>query len=69
MTHFVHVGDGVIVITITEEAKQKCEDCGKVAETRPYGKGGMRVCYQCAMKDEAEAQRQFLMRTEQSVRH
>ena len=36
-----------------------CELCGKVEELRPYGPGGKNVCFDCAMKDEAEAMRQF----------
>lgn len=36
-----------------------CQDCGKYKELRPYGKNGAWVCFKCAMKDEAEAQRQF----------
>ena len=37
----------------------KCQDCGNVAELRPYGKGGKFVCFKCAMKDEPEMKRQF----------
>jgi hypothetical protein len=36
-----------------------CEMCGKADELRPYGPGGMRVCFECAMLDEEEAGRQF----------
>ena len=26
-----------------------CEYCGKVAETRPYGRNNEEICFQCAM--------------------
>ncbi len=40
-------------IVFTEaESPAKCEDCGEMKELRPYGPGGSRVCFQCAMKDE-----------------
>ena len=28
------------------------ELCGTFAELRPYGPGGKRICFECAMKDE-----------------
>lgn len=37
----------------------KCELCGAVEETRPYGPNGERVCFDCGMKDEPAAIRQF----------
>lgn len=43
---------------IYAEAPQTCEECGKQAETRPYGKDGKEVCFDCAMKDPVEARRQ-----------
>jgi len=43
------------VIVITPEAPMKCELCGKVEETRPYGPQGERVCVDCGMKDGEEA--------------
>jgi hypothetical protein len=46
-------------VFIEPEADGKCELCGAIEETRPYGPGGKRVCYDCAMKDEAETARQF----------
>ena len=39
-----------------------CEMCGAKAELRPYGPGGKNVCFDCGMKDEAEAERQFRAR-------
>ena len=47
---------------ICEEADAKCEDCGKVDELRPYGKNGANVCFDCAMKDEANAAEMFRRR-------
>ena len=36
-----------------------CQVCGKKEELRPYGKNGAWVCFECGMKDEEEAKRQF----------
>lgn len=47
----------IVIIEATEPAK--CSDCGNVDELRPYGKNGAWVCFDCMMKDEAEAHRQF----------
>jgi hypothetical protein len=38
---------------IVEELPQRCEDCGIIAETRPYGLNHEELCFDCAMKDEA----------------
>jgi len=35
---------------IAAEKPQRCSDCGRVVETRPYGKDGAEVCYRCGMK-------------------
>lgn len=49
------------IFIITVEPNSKCELCGTVAELRPYGPNGERVCFTCGMKDEdeEEAKRQF----------
>ena len=47
MTHLSN--DGVI---IEAEEDGKCELCGAISETRPYGPGFARICFDCAMKDE-----------------
>ena len=47
---------------ISAEEDSRCELCGKIAETRPYGPKGERVCFECGMKDEQAAKRQFLAR-------
>lgn len=44
---------------IEVEPDDKCELCGKVEETRPYGPNGERVCLSCAMKDKVAAFRGF----------
>ena len=40
------------VVLIEEEPDSRCEYCGAVDETRPYGKNGARICFDCAMKPE-----------------
>ena len=49
-------------LVIEKETSQQCDDCGKIAELRPYGKGGACVCFDCAMEDADEAEKQFEMR-------
>jgi hypothetical protein len=44
---------------IEEEPSQQCDDCGQVAELRPYGPGGSAVCFDCMQKDEEGAKRRF----------
>lgn len=39
-----------------------CFECGKVAETRPYGPNGEEICVQCAEKDPFETTVQMLVR-------
>lgn len=38
---------------IFEEPPQRCESCGIIDETRPYGPEHEEICYDCAMKDPA----------------
>lgn len=45
---------------IAPEPPATCELCGKLAELRPYGPNGERACFDCGMKDEANAKRRFL---------
>ena len=45
---------------LSVELPQQCDDCGEIRELRPYGVGGATVCFDCAMKDEAEAGRRFI---------
>jgi hypothetical protein len=44
---------------IAPEPNGKCEMCGAVEETRPYGPKGESVCFKCGMKDEPAARRRF----------
>lgn len=50
-----HGGKKIVIPVIAVQPDEKCELCGKVEECRPYGPGGKRVCFDCAMKDEATA--------------
>jgi hypothetical protein len=52
------------VVLITETAPEKCDLCGVVAETRPYGPNGENVCFECGMKDEAAARAGFMRRVD-----
>ena len=45
---------------ISPEKPQQCDDCGEIAELRPYGPSGTTVCFDCGMKDPAEAVRQLI---------
>jgi len=47
------------VFIIEKEEPDKCEECGKIAELRPYGKNGARICYKCGMKDEETLKKEF----------
>jgi hypothetical protein len=38
----------------------QCTVCNTDDECRPYGRGGTMICFDCAMKDEAETSRNFL---------
>ena len=44
---------------IAVEPEDKCELCGKIAELRPYGPKGERICFDCGMKDEKATNRQL----------
>ena len=45
---------------IEREKPQQCDDCGKIAELRPYGPGGACVCFECMKKDEESAKERFI---------
>jgi len=51
-------GKGFIAV----EPSRKCDLCGKIAETRPYGPKGENVCFKCGMKDEEAAKLAFRRR-------
>ena len=44
---------------IQEEPPQRCELCGVIEETRPYGPNGEQVCFECGMKDEENAKKRM----------
>lgn len=50
-------GSGVVT---SRTHKSKCEFCGKLAELRPYGPRGEKICFSCGMKDEETTKRQFM---------
>jgi hypothetical protein len=47
------------VVIIEAEPLNICESCGFIAETRPYGVEGAKICFSCAMKDEENTKRMF----------
>ena len=47
------------VMLIETEAYQQCDDCGKMAELRPYGKNGACICFECGMKDKDTVDKEF----------
>jgi len=42
-------------LVITPEPHSECAECHHVAECRPYGENGAKICFDCAMKPENEA--------------
>jgi ribosome-binding protein aMBF1 (putative translation factor) len=52
------------IFVIAAEHDGRCEMCSKTAELRPYGKNAANVCFECAMKDEANTKAMFLKRLE-----
>lgn len=48
----IHLGP-----VIEAEESDKCELCGTVAELRPYGPNGERICHPCGQKDLATTER------------
>jgi len=55
MTHRAEDG----TVWVAAEPPGRCELCGAVKETRPYGPNGEQVCFPCGMKNEAAMKRQF----------
>jgi len=39
-----------LLIIAEERDKKMCEYCGKIAETRPYGRNNEEICFECGMK-------------------
>jgi len=46
-------------VCIEETEPTQCTLCQKVRELRPYGSDGVWACFECCMKDEVEATKQF----------
>lgn len=44
---------------IQEQPPGRCDLCGVVEETRPYGPNGEEVCFACGMKNEEATKRGF----------
>lgn len=44
---------------ISAEELDECQVCGKIAETRPYGIGGKRICFEYGMKDRQGTEKRF----------
>ena len=55
MTHVDENG----TVWIIPEPDGRCELCGAVEETRPYGPDGKQICFACGMKDELATTRQM----------
>ena len=47
------------MVFIKKEPDSICELCGKIAETRPYGPKGERICFACGMKNEKTTNKMF----------
>lgn len=45
------------VIVIAAEPPGKCQQCGTVDETRPYGPNNEEICFDCGMKDPETTER------------
>lgn len=57
------VGEGAPVGTMSRkgvieaEKPQQCDLCGAIAELRPYGPKGEKICYKCGQKDPQTTER------------
>lgn len=47
------------VVIIEPEPEQQCDLCGKVAELRPYGPNGEKICFECGMKNRDTTEAAF----------
>lgn len=55
MTHKAEDG----TVWIIAEPDGRCELCGSIEETRPYGPNGEQICYACGQKDPETTKRKF----------
>ena len=46
-------------VHLDDQSRSKCELCGKVAELRPYGPRGERICINCGMLNLETTERQI----------
>lgn len=46
-------------VWIIEEPAGRCELCGAVEETRPYGPNGEQICFACGDKDRETTERKM----------
>lgn len=46
-----HKDKEINTVFIAEEPPGRCELCGAVEETRPYGPNGKQICFSCGEKD------------------
>lgn len=46
-------------VCIEPEPDAKCELCDTVAELRPYGPNGERICFDCGMKNPEATKQQL----------
>ena len=46
-------------LIIQNEQEGKCELCGKIAELRPYGPNGERICIECGKKNMETTEKKF----------
>lgn len=47
----------------------QCTVCQQDDECRPYGRGGTMICYDCAMKDPSETEKNFLSQLQVAHQH
>lgn len=47
------------VIFVAEEPDGRCELCGAVEETRPYGPNGEEICFSCGQKNLETTKQKF----------
>lgn len=47
------------IAVICPTPDEKCELCGKLAELRPYGPRGEKICWECGEKNPAARDRQM----------
>lgn len=47
------------IAIIEDEPDKRCEFCGAITDTRPYGPGYKQICNPCAQKDVAGTERRM----------